>query len=148
MLIRNCAGGVVFKDEEVFILKNDKEEWVFPKGKIRGDELSTETALKRVSYEGGVDAEIVSVAGDTAYEFYSVTREQPVCNKIIWYIMEAKTKAFSINKDEGFIDGGFFPIDKAMEMITYSQDKSLLTLSNKTYEKLKFFHKNLEEATI
>lgn len=148
MLIRNCAGGVVFKDESVLILKNEKEEWVFPKGKIRAEELSTETALRRVEFEAGVRAEIISVAGDTAYEFYSITREQPVCNKITWYIMEAIDKTFTINKGEGFTDGGFYPIDKAMEMITYSQDKSLLTLSNKTYEKLKFFDKNLEELTI
>lgn len=148
MLIRNCAGGVVFKDGEAFILKNDKGEWVLPKGKIKDDELSTETALNRVYYEGGVKAQIVSVAGDTAYEFYSLSREQPVCNKITWYIMEAEDKNFKINQEEGFTDGGFYPIDKAVEMITYSQDKSLLTLSNKTYVKLKAFDKDLEKVTI
>ena len=35
MLRRNCAGGVVFFDDKVFILKNDKGEWVLPKGVIR-----------------------------------------------------------------------------------------------------------------
>lgn len=146
MLIRSCAGGVVFKDGEAFILRNEKGEWVLPKGKIIGDELATETALRRVEYEGGVLADIVSVAGDTAYEFFSISREKPVCNKITWFIMEAKDKDYRINKEEGFTDGGFYPIDKAIEKITYSQDKSLLTLSSKKYEKLKLLER--EELTV
>lgn len=55
MIIRNCAGGVVFKDSKVFILKNDKDEWVLPKGKIRDEQLPPETAINRVEYETGVN---------------------------------------------------------------------------------------------
>ncbi len=137
MLIRNCAGGLVFNGESVFILKNDKGEWVFPKGKILEDELSSEAAIRKVSDEGGVNAEIVSVAGDTAYEFYSITREQPVCNKITWFVMESDSPNYIINTDEGFRDGGFFCIEDAMKLITYSQDRSLLTLSNEKYIEIK-----------
>ena len=54
MIVRNCAGGVVFHNEKVFILKNEKGEWVLPKGKIRNDSLPTETALKRVNFEGEI----------------------------------------------------------------------------------------------
>ena len=32
--IRNCAGGVVFAGDDVFLLKNDKGEWIMPKGVI------------------------------------------------------------------------------------------------------------------
>ncbi len=142
MLIRSCAGGVVFKDGEALILKNEKGEWVLPKGKIRDDKLPTDVAIERVEFETGVEAEIVSTAGDTAYEFFSLTREEPVCNKIRWYIMEAKDKDFDINKEEGFQDGGFYPIDEAIEMITYSQDKSLLTLSNKKFQEYKEYESN------
>lgn len=63
MIVRNCSGGVVFHEEKVFLLKNEKGEWVLPKGKIRNDSLPTETALKRVKYEGGVNARIISTAG-------------------------------------------------------------------------------------
>ncbi|MEW8972634.1 MAG: NUDIX hydrolase [Tissierellaceae bacterium] len=146
MIIRNCAGGVVFKDDKVLILKNEKKEWVLPKGKIKEDGLSTETAINRVEYETGVDAKIVSPAGDTAYEFYSITREQPVCNKITWYIMESKDENYEINRDEGFLEGGFYPIEEAIEMITYSQDKSLVSLSYKKYLEFKDYEEKLEFA--
>ena len=147
MIIRDCAGGVVFRDDKVFILKNDKNEWVLPKGKIRGEQLPPETAISRVEYETGIDnPKIVSSAGETAYEFYSFSRQQAVCNKIIWYIMESKDEDYSINLEEGFKEGGFYPIDEAIDMITYSQDKSLVSLSYKRYLEFKDYEEKLNYA--
>lgn len=136
MIVRNCAGGVVFYANQVFILKNEKGEWVLPKGKIRDDELAADTASYRVEIEAGLNAEILSTAGETCYEFFSVSRQQPVCNQIVWYIMNALTKEFQINKEEGFLDGGFFPIDEAIDIITYSQDRSLVSLSYRKYKEM------------
>lgn len=147
MIIRNCAGGVLFKDSKVFILKNDKDEWVLPKGKIRGEQLPPETAIDRVEYETGVsEPKIVSSAGETAYEFYSLTRHQAVCNKIIWYIMESKDEEYNINYEEGFKEGGFYPIEEAIDMITYSQDKSLVSLSYKRYLEFKDYQEKINYA--
>lgn len=137
MLFRNCAGGIVFNGEKVFILKNDKGEWILPKGKIREGFLSVETAVQRVKEETGLDADIVSTAGETCYEFFSLSRQKPVCNEVIWYIMESNEEDFTINEEEGYVDGGFYPINEAINMITYSQDKSLVSLSFKKYKKLK-----------
>ena len=146
MIIRNCAGGVVFNDNKVFILKNDKNEWILPKGKIRNDQLPPETAVDRVKYETGVDGDIVSPAGETAYEFYSISRNQPVYNKITWYIMESENQDHSVNKEEGFQEGGFYNIDEAIEKITYSQDKSLVSLSYKRYLEFKEYQAKLDFA--
>ncbi|HLR35244.1 MAG TPA: NUDIX hydrolase [Tissierellales bacterium] len=137
MIVRNCAGGVVFREDKVFILKNDKEQWVLPKGKIRNGLLPTETAISRVEFETGVKANIVSTAGETSYEFFSLSREQPVYNMVTWYIMEAEDDKFKVNKEEGFRDGGFFSVEKAIEMISHNQDKSLVNLSYKKYIDLK-----------
>ncbi|QQY80511.1 NUDIX domain-containing protein [Keratinibaculum paraultunense] len=137
MIVRNCAGGVVFAGNKVFILKNDKDQWVLPKGKIRNGSLPTDTAISRIKYETGINANIVSTAGETNYEFFSLSRKQEVYNKIIWYIMETDTSDYNINKDEGFKDGGFYPIDEAIDMITHSQDKSLVSLSYKRYLEIK-----------
>jgi 8-oxo-dGTP pyrophosphatase MutT (NUDIX family) len=134
MIVRNCAGGVVFYANQVFILQNEKSEWVLPKGKIRSDELASDTAYNRVEIEAGLEAEILSTAGETCYEFFSVSRKQPVCNQIVWYIMNAISKKFQINKDQGFLDGGFYPIDEALDKITYSQDRSLVSLSYRKYK--------------
>jgi len=142
MIVRNCAGGVVFYKDKVLLLKNDKNEWVLPKGKIRNGFLPTETAISRIKHEAGVDANIVSTAGETSYEFYSLSRKQFVCNIIIWYVMESLNDSYKINFDEGFKDGGFYPINQALEMITHSQERSLVSLSYKKYLEFKEFDIN------
>lgn len=134
MLIRNCAGGVVFNGNKVFLLKNEKGEWVLPKGVIRNGDLPHEVAVDRVKRETGISAEIVSTAGQTNYEFFSLTRKKPVCNRITWYIMKALDPEYAISKEDGFQDGGYFALDEATERVTYSQDKALVRLS---FEKFK-----------
>lgn len=136
MIVRNCAGGVIFYANQVFLLKNEKDEWVLPKGKIRNHDSSIDAALNRVKIETGLDAKILSTAGETSYEFFSISRKQPVCNQITWYIMTTKNKEFKIDKNLGFQDGGFFPIDEALDMISYNQDQSLVNLSYKKYKEM------------
>lgn len=136
MLVRNCSGGVVFFEDKVLLLMNDKHEWVFPKGVIRSGDRSDEIAVRRVAFEADVQAQIISSAGRTNYEFYSISRQRPVCNRIVWYIMKADSETASANQAQGFLDGGFFPIEEAMSKVTYSQDKSLLMLSYQKYKEL------------
>ncbi|WP_026487481.1 NUDIX hydrolase [Caldanaerobius polysaccharolyticus] len=134
MLKRNCAGGVVFRGDSVFLLKNEKNEWVLPKGVIRNGELAVDVALRRVREETGLkNLKIISSAGETSYEFFSITRQIPVCNEIVWYIMVTDDQSFNISREDGFSDGGFYPIDEALLKITYSQDKSLVNLSYRKY---------------
>lgn len=136
MLVRNCSGGIVFSGDKVLLLMNDKHEWIFPKGVIRSGDFPDEVAINRVLLEGGVRARILSSAGLTNYEFYSISRQRPVCNKIIWYIMVTDQTAVVVSAVKGFLEGGFFPIDVALDKVTYSQDKSLLMMSYQKYKEL------------
>lgn len=136
MLVRNCAGGVVFSGEKVFLLKNEKDEWVLPKGVIKNGDYPDEVAIRRVKEETGIDAEIISTAGNTNYEFFSVTRQRPVCNKIVWYIMRSLNDSFIVNKEENFSEGGYFSIQEALDKITYSQDRALINLSFSKFSEL------------
>ena len=126
MLFRNCAGGVVFFDGKVYLLKNEKGEWVLPKGAISGDMLSSEVAIRRVKAECGIDARIIAPAGETSYEFYSQTRKRPVCNEVLWYVMQAQNAKHGVNENEGFVEGGYFSAEEALKIVTYSQDKTLV----------------------
>lgn len=134
MLVRQCAGGVVFYQDKVFLLKNDKEEWVLPKGVIRNGKTASEVAISRVRYEGGVEAKIIHSVGETNYEFFSNSRRCPVRNQVKWFLMEAVKDSYSVNKIEDFTDGGFFDVNEALELVTYSQDKALVNLAFKQYQ--------------
>ncbi|MEA4897256.1 NUDIX domain-containing protein [Bacillota bacterium Meth-B3] len=133
MIFRDCAGGVVFFEDRVFLLRNDKHEWVLPKGVVRDKRLKQDVALERVRKEAGIEAEIISPAGETSYEFYSMTRHQPVCNRITWYVMRANSALYRIAFEQGFTDGDYFPIDEALERVTYSQDKALVSVAHEKY---------------
>ncbi len=136
MIVRNCSGGIVFHKDSVLMLLNDKHEWVFPKGVIRGEEKLTDVALSRIKIEAGIDASILAPCGKTHYEFYSVTRQKPVHNNVSWFIMRADNCEVTPDSEEGFTDGKFFQIEEALEIITYSQDKSLLMTAYQRYKEI------------
>ena len=75
MIVRYCAGGVVFYANKVLLVKNDRGEWTLPKGKIHQDELKHSSAVSRVKDETGVEASILETAGNTMYQFFSRSRQ-------------------------------------------------------------------------
>ena len=135
--IRNCAGGVVFSAEEIFLLKNDKGEWVLPKGVIRDKSVPREVALARVEAEAGIRAQIIAPAGDTRYEFYSQTRRKSVCNRIQWFAMTAESKSYRIAFEQGFLDGDYYPLARALELISHEQDADIIRKAWEIYQQSK-----------
>ena len=136
MIVRNCAGGIVFNGDRVLLLLNDKRDWAFPKGVVRPGEDIMKVAVSRIKIETGLEASIVAPCGKTHYEFYSVTRRKPVHNNISWFVMKTEDESVNVDKAEGFIEAHFFGIEEALETITYSQDKSLLMVAYQRYKEL------------
>lgn len=135
MIVRHCAGGVVFYANKVLLIKNDRGEWTLPKGKIFNGELKTESAILSVKQETGVEGTVLGVAGDSMYEFFSRSRQQQVCNSVTWYIMETSDTNCVLNKE--LLDGGFFKVKDAIEQLTHKKEKSLVEISYKKYKELK-----------
>ena len=131
--IRSCAGGVVFRNDQVFLLMSDRGEWVMPKGVIRNHNPSNDVALWRVEDEAGIRARIIGVAGNTRYDFYSESRGKDVSNRIQWFAMVAEDDHFHISFDQGFLNGGYYAIEKAGEMLTHDCDKAILQEAYKMY---------------
>lgn len=136
MILRRCAGGIVFYANKVLIVKNDKGEWTIPKGKISENDIASEVAPQRVKDEVEVEAKVLDMAGDTMYEFYSKTRHQKVCNAIMWYIMESDNTEYNIN-DEDITEAGFFKVKDALDMLAHNKEKSLVEISYRKFKDLK-----------
>ena len=134
-VMRNCAGGAVFFGSELFLLKNDKNEWVLPKGVIRDKQRPRDVALARVADETGLSARILAPAGDTRYEFFSQSRKKSVCNRIQWFAMVADSRSFRIAFEQGFLDGDFYPLDKALALISHEQDAAIVRKAWEIYQK-------------
>ena len=133
--IRSCAGGVVFCDNRVFLLMSDRGEWVMPKGVIRSHNRSNDVALWRVEDEAGIHAEIIGIAGNTRYDFFSESRGKEISNRIQWFAMRALDKSYHVSYDQGFLNGSYYPVDKARAMLTYEGDKPLLDEAYRIYKK-------------
>ena len=124
--IRSCAGGVVFYGDEVFLLMSDRGEWVMPKGVIRNCNRSNDVALWRVEDEAGIHAEIIGIAGNTRYDFFSEGRGKEISNRIQWFVMRALDRTFHVSYDQGFLNGNYYPVEKARKMLTYAGDRPIL----------------------
>ncbi len=135
--IRSCAGGVVFFNEQVFLLMSDRGEWVMPKGVIRNRNRSNDVALWRVEDEAGIHARIVGIAGNTRYDFYSESRGKDVSNRIQWFAMIADDPNYHISFDQGFLNGGYYPIEKARQMLTHDCDREILDTALQIYNETK-----------
>lgn len=135
MIVRRCAGGVVFHVNQVLLVKNDRGEWTLPKGKISGMYMAQESAIARVKDETGIDAKLLDIAGDTIYEFFSRSRQQRVCNAINWFIMDAPNTECKISSE--FLEGGFYKVKDALEMLNHNKEKSLVEISYKKYKEVK-----------
>ena len=48
--------------------------------------------------------------------------------------MRSENLNFKIRENDKFTDAGYFEIDEAMKLVTYSQDKALLNLSYRKYK--------------
>jgi len=139
MLVKSFTGGVVFSGDKVLLRKNGND-WILPREKLHNGELPNEVALKKISQDSGVRAEIVSNAGQTSYECFSTTRQTPFLNKITWYIMKYQNEIISediIKKDSAFVN-----IDEAMNIMKYNQDKSLVNLSFMKYREMENLSNN------
>ena len=135
--IRSCAGGVVFCDEQVFLLMSDRGEWVMPKGVIRNHNRSNDVALWRVEDEAGIHARIIGIAGNTRYDFFSESRGKDVSNRIQWFAMIADDDSYHISFDQGFLNGGYYPVQKAREMLSHDCDREILDTAYQIYTECK-----------
>ena len=138
MIVRNCAGGVVFCGDKVLLVCNDKHEWGFPKGVIRSSDKSklSDIVSKRIKEETGITATVLAPCGKTNYEYYSITRNKPVHNNISWFVMSAREETIVITPETGTVGAKFENVEKALSRITYSQDKALLMMACQKYREL------------
>lgn len=128
MLFKNCAGSIVFNDEKVFLIKNDKDEWSLPRAEVKGYQLTNEDVIKGINEKTGLNVSFAANEGKTNYEFHN-SDHSPVCNRVTWYIMKSTSDKYKLKDSHQITDGGFFTIDEAFNMITHNNDKSIVNLA-------------------
>ena len=134
----SCGGVVIFRGKVLLLYKNYRnkyEGWVLPKGTVEEGETFEETALREVLEESGAKASIIKYIGKSEYSF-SVP-ENVVEKEVHWYLMVADSYYSKPQREEYFVDSGFYKYHEAYHLLRFANEKQILEKAYREYNELK-----------
>ena len=134
----SCGGIVIFRGKILLLYKNYKNKydgWVLPKGTVEPGEEYSETALREVWEETDVKAEIVKYIGRSVYSF-SVP-EDTVEKEVHWYLMSAANYHSKPQREEFFLDSGYYKYNEAWHLLKFANEKQILEQAYGEYQELR-----------
>ena len=93
----------------------------FPKGHVEGNETERETAAREIFEETKLEVSFLD-------GFRMVTGYSPgdgVFKEVVYFAATPKTEEIK-KQEEEILDIGWYPSDKALDIITYGNDKNIL----------------------
>ena len=130
----SCGGVVIFRGKILLLYKNFKnryEGWVLPKGTVEKGEKHVETALREVFEESGVKATVMRYIGKSEYSF-SVPQDV-VEKEVYWYLMMADNYYSRPQREEFFVDSGYYKYHEAYHLLRFSNEKQILERAYQEY---------------
>ena len=134
----SCGGVVIFRGKILLLYKNfhnKYEGWVLPKGTVETGETHEETALREVREESGAIAEIVDYIGKSEYTFN--VSEDTVEKDVHWYLMTAGSYYSKPQREEYFMDSGYYKYHEAYHLLRFPNEKQILEKAYAEYQDLK-----------
>ncbi|MBQ3601267.1 MAG: NUDIX domain-containing protein [Lachnospiraceae bacterium] len=134
----SCGGVVIFRGKILLLYKNYKnkyEGWVLPKGTVEEGEEYKETALREVKEETGVDGLIIKYVDKSQYTFSTST--DTVVKNVHWYLMMADSYYSKPQREEYFMDSGYYKFHEAYHLLKFSNEKQILEKAYNEYVDLK-----------
>ena len=134
----SCGGVVIFRGKILLLYKNYRnkyEGWVLPKGTVEKGEEHAQTALREVQEETGVQATIIKYIGKSNYTFNTAS---DVVNKDVhWYLMMADSYYSKPQREEYFMDSGYYKYHEAYHLLKFPNEKQILDQAYAEYMELK-----------
>ena len=134
----SCGGVVLFRGKILLLYKNFKnkyEGWVLPKGTVESGEEFKDTALREVFEETGVRASIVKYVGSSDYTFN--VPDDTVEKEVHWYLMMAESYYSRPQREEYFVDSGYYKFHEAYHLLKFANEKQILEKAYYEYLNLK-----------
>ena len=134
----SCGGVVIFRGKVLLLYKNYKnkyEGWVLPKGTVEEGEEYKETAIREVKEETGVSASIIKYIGRSQYSFS--TSIDVVSKDVHWYLMMADSYYSKPQREEYFLDSGYYKFHEAYHLLKFQNEKQILEKAYAEYVDLK-----------
>ena len=115
--------------------RNKYEGWVLPKGTVEEGEEFKQTATREVLEESGAEGTIINYIGASEYNF-SVPGDV-IHKKVNWYLMMADSYYSKPQREECFIDSGYYKYHEAYHLLKFSNEKEILEKAYNMYLDLK-----------
>ncbi|NDL68444.1 NUDIX hydrolase [Anaerotalea alkaliphila] len=134
----SCGGVVIHKGKVLLLYKNYKgryEGWVLPKGTVEEDELFNDTAIREVREESGVKANIIKYIGESQYNFR--VANDTVTKHVHWYLMKSYNYYSKPQKEEFFVDSGYYKYHEAYHLLKFPNEKQILEQAYNEYLELR-----------
>lgn len=124
-LPRLSVGGVVWRDDDVLLIRRGKEpfkgHWSIPGGKVNFGETLEAALVREIMEETGITARIKGFAG----AFESITAHGH--HVMIDYACEWLSGEPVAGDDA--LDAAFFPFAEAMEKVSWDETRNVISLS-------------------
>ena len=111
--------------------KNRYDGWVLPKGTVEQGETHEQTALREVKEETDADASIIKYVGKSEYSFYSF--HEQIIKSVHWYLMESENYHSKPQKEEFFVDSGYYKFHEAYHLLKFSNERQILEMAYNEY---------------
>ncbi len=134
----SCGGVVIYRGKILLLYKNYKRRydgWVLPKGTVEDGEEHTETALREVKEETGANAHIVQYIGESEYSFK--VYHNMVEKKVYWYLMMGENYHSFPQKEEYFMDSGYYKFHEAFHLLRFANEKQILEEAYQEYQRMR-----------
>lgn len=134
----SCGGVVIHKGKILLLYKSYRQRykgWVLPKGTVEKNEDYKITALREVKEEAGVDANVIKYIGKSQYSF--MVANNPVVKDVHWYLMKSYSYYSKPQKEEFFVDSGYYKYHEAIHLLKFSNEREILESAYEEYLELK-----------
>lgn len=121
MKLEKSCGAVIFKDNQVLLIKSVKGHWSFPKGHVENDETELETANREILEETNVKA-LLNVNKKVGIRYSPF----PGVLKDVIYFYGTYESGNILRQVEEVDDIGWFDLDTALKMVTFDSEKEVL----------------------
>lgn len=130
----SCGGVVIYRGKILTLYKSYKnkyEGWVLPKGTVEEGEDFKDTAIREVREEAGVKASIIKYVGKSQYNF--TVPEDTVEKEVHWFLMMANSYYSKPQREEYFIDSGYYKFHEAYHLLKFSNERQILEMAYNEY---------------
>lgn len=134
----SCGGVVIYRGKILLLYKNFRnkyEGWVLPKGTVEEGETHEQTALREVEEEAGIAADIVQYVDRSEYTF--TVPEGMVSKSVYWYLMTTDSYFSKPQREEYFMDSGFYKYHEAYHLLKFANEKQILEKAYHDYQELR-----------